>query len=495
MIPKNQILTSKNKIMKAFRLVIILICSQSLYAQKASEVLENGIRIRKGEKIFLQYENKSLKFDVSKSSEDGTNPLDFTDVVDSVIFMADKNGVNIYLLPLNPLNYTYTSDLSVIKDPVNEAPIDAFSSIIDVLDTTLNLSKTQKKAKKMKLRITEVRPIYDICKKFMLIKNNLKQIQDSLKNNQKEKIAKVFKDLKDLSFESEAVTIADLIKIQMKKNAIEKHFDQIDNVINKTKVLIEGYECDATNAYMSKQLFKLVLKDLSLAAAKRKSRFDNLQELFKLVKGVQEKTSTMRMGLKWSMKLSLVPSSLGKVSIYSLTIKASGYQLSDKDEIIKTESKEIVKKTLRIRRFQRFVPEVSIGSVFTDFDYNTYGTTSNAAGQQFVGDPTENTVNNFNVTTMINFNYFIPNSAIHPLYQIGLGLNSELPTLLTGVGIRSNLNGVKRLAVSVGFAITWVKELDKLKAGDQVLGTEDINNDLKFRYSTPKPYIGIQYNF
>ncbi len=96
---------------------------------------------------------------------------------------------------------------------------------------------------------------------------------------------------------------------------------------------------------------------------------------------------------------------------------------------------------------------------------------------------------------MINFNYYIPNSPIHPLYQIGIGVNSGIPTFITGFGIRSNINGLKRLTVSGGIAMTWVKELDKLKVGNKISGTDDIDKDLKFQFRQPKPYIGIQYNF
>lgn len=71
-----------------------------------------------------------------------------------------------------------------------------------------------------------------------------------------------------------------------------------------------------------------------------------------------------------------------------------------------------------------------------------------------------------------------------------------MPTLLTGFGVRSNINGIKRLAISGGVAMTWVKELDELKVGDKITGTDDIDKDYKFS-SAPKfsPYVTLQYNF
>jgi hypothetical protein len=163
---------------------------------------------------------------------------------------------------------------------------------------------------------------------------------------------------------------------------------------------------------------------------------------------------------------------------------------------VSIESKELIKRTVRVRKFQRFVPEVSVGTAFTFFKYNSYGTTSDSTGQQFVGSPNENMVRNINITTMLNFNYYIPNSPIHPLYQLGVGINSGIPTILSGFGLRSNINGIKRLAISGGIAMSWIKELDKLKVGDKISGTDDIEKDYKYG-SAPKftPYVGLQFNF
>ena len=44
--------------------------------------------------------------------------------------------------------------------------------------------------------------------------------------------------------------------------------------------------------------------------------------------------------------------------------------------------------------------------------------------------------------------------------------------------------------------MTWIKELEKLKVGDEVTGTAAIDQDLKSAFSwPPKAYIGLQYNF
>jgi hypothetical protein len=200
--------------------------------------------------------------------------------------------------------------------------------------------------------------------------------------------------------------------------------------------------------------------------------------------------------LNWCIHVGELKAQTGFISDFKVTINEGGYELSEKKEIASKESTELVKKSFSVRRFQKFVPEVSVGTAFTFFEYNTFGTTTDTTGQLVVANPTKNLVQNLNISTMINFNYYIQNSPIHPFWQIGLGINSEIPTLLTGVGLRHNINGVRRFTLSGGLAMSWLKELETLEPGDQISGTGDIDNDFKYS-STPSftGYVGIQYNF
>jgi hypothetical protein len=65
-----------------------------------------------------------------------------------------------------------------------------------------------------------------------------------------------------------------------------------------------------------------------------------------------------------------------------------------------------------------------------------------------------------------------------------------------GAGLR--LFGLSKgdVAVGGGAMFSWVKDLQKLRVGDVVSGTNDINTDLKFN-SRPKVggYFAIQYKF
>jgi hypothetical protein len=453
--------------------VVIIFC-QTSYTQKASDVLENGIPVNKGHRIFIKYdiESKTLKIDDVEKEQN----VDFTTMQDSIIYLVRKNAVNIYLRPLNPLNYTHNTETKVVIDPINQAAETALGDIIGVLDTTKALRAE--------------------CVDFTDLKGEIEKIQKKLLKFTHVDIAKIFEALKAMTFADEKTTIDKLKTAKEAINKMDDHFKKIEKTITKAQSEVSSLSCSDSDPYILKYIFHSILKDFSAMLEEQKKRLSNLKTAYKLVKDMQEKASVggETEYLKWCIPLGEVASKEGKISIYSVTIKESGYRLSDSKEIVSVESKELTKKSLRVRRFQRFVPEVSIGTAYTFFKYNTYGTTSDSSGVQFVASPTENLVRNINITTMINFNYYIPNSPIHPLYQLGVGINSGVPTLMTGMGLRIRA-GERRLAITGGLAMTWVKELDKLNVGDQISGTDDIDKDLKFQFAKPTGYIGIQYNF
>jgi hypothetical protein len=294
-------------------------------------------------------------------------------------------------------------------------------------------------------------------------------------------------------------------ELSIVKNEIEdivNHYDGIASRISEANNMLINYDSviDACypDAFATKFVYNAILKDFSLTLEEQKKRLINLQAAYNLVKDMQEKASVGggTEQLNWLIHVGELKALAGLISDFTVTILEGGYELSENKEIVRKESKELIIRSLSVRRFQQFVPEVSVGTAFTFFKYNTYGTTTDTTGQQTVAPPTKNMVQNLNISTMINFNYYIENSPIHPFWQIGLGINSEIPSLLTGVGLRSNINGSRRITISGGLAMSWLKELDTLEVEDVISGTDDIDKDFKYS-STPSfaGYVGIQYNF
>lgn len=474
---------------KLLSILAILCCFYSSTAQTAGDVLERGVRVKPGEKIFIKYEDKVVKADIGKSLQDVISSTDYTTVIDSTIFLISKNGVNIYLRPLNPLNHSYTKEIKEVPDEINKAAATAGEAIFEII-----------KDQRFNIAFSSQEKISFLTPPFEETTMNLRNLQNLLKKDQKEEIIKTFNRLKALSFIGETSTASAIDKIMVMKDTIANHFNDVDELIDETKDIIESntYEADEAKNFITKYNFTLILKDLTSIAEEQKKRLTNLELAFNMVRKAYSDASDGGgdIGLKWCIKLAEVPANGDKISIFTISIKEEGYQLSEDDEIIATETKELLKKTIRVRKFQLFVPEISVGTAYTFFKYNSYGTTTDASGQIVVASPTENAVRNINISTMINWNLYCENSPINPLIQIGAGINSDIPTILVGGGLRFSNNSKNRIRITGGIAMTWIKELDKLKVGDVISGTDDIDKDLKYQFSwPPKPYIGIQYNF
>lgn len=485
-----------------FTTLTIIMFFQLATAQKASDVLENGIPLKTNEKLFISFENESkeLKFDAAKSIQDPSNPPDFITLKDSTIFLASKGGVNVYLRPLNPLNFSYSTENKIIIDQISADEVAALSTIIAVINTVIPVNKAKPLAPKgTPPGILNPKPPVDVDCDIKKLQETVESIQKKLSDNKKATINGIFKKLKSLDFIDKDDTKSQLATIKISIDEVEDYFNKIEASIIDGKKMVEDYKCDSPDKKFTIQyIFNDILKDFSTTKNEQKKRLDNIQRIYEEVDKEQRVAAIGggSDGLRWCVKPKELPSKVGEISVYTITVKESGYNLSDKEEIVSLEPKDILKKTVRIRQFQRFIPEVSVGVAYTFLKYYSYGTTSDSTGQQYVASPTENTVKNINITTMLNYNYYIPNSNIHPLYQIGVGINSGMPTLLTGFGIRTNANGIKRLAISGGIAMTWLRELETLKVGDKVTGTADIEDDYKYS-SAPKfsPYICLQYNF
>lgn len=251
---------------------------QTLIAQKASDVLENGLHVKNGEKIFLQYGNKILKYCVAKSLVDITNPPDFTTLPDSIIFLIDKNEANIYLYPpLNPLNNSYTNEIKELPDPINEAAATAIGSIINILTSTYNEKSTKAK------------PIDEMKDKN--IESNLDAIQYLLKKDSKKEIKSIFDTLRNLTFIDETYTINSLARCNKEIIIIQNHFNKVDSLVKVTKELIDNYSVNKDNPSITKFIYYSFFKDICITAEEQNKRLEKLLIAYRLVKAAQETAS------------------------------------------------------------------------------------------------------------------------------------------------------------------------------------------------------------
>lgn len=164
---------------------------------------------------------------------------------------------------------------------------------------------------------------------------------------------------------------------------------------------------------------------------------------------------------------------------------------ASKDPIVISETKGS-ESTLRLRHFAPFVPEVAAGMAASELRIPKYGT-AQVDGRTVVATAGSDFVR---VIPSLFFNGIIRFHAenfAYPMFQIGIGTGADRPSVLAGLGIR--FTHPQHLSISAGWAVTWFKDLDKLKLGNEVKGTADIDADLKLRRSSAEPYLSIQLSF
>jgi hypothetical protein len=148
--------------------------------------------------------------------------------------------------------------------------------------------------------------------------------------------------------------------------------------------------------------------------------------------------------------------------------------------------------TLQLRRYARLVPEMAAGFVTSTVRRPKYGTATNAAGQTVVARKPEEDVS-FSGALLLNAVFASQSESFAlPMLQLGVSVAPDGPGIMAGLGLR--LTRPKRVALSVGAILAWVKDLQTLRVDGPVSGTTAIDADLAYE-PTVKPYFALQFKF
>jgi len=479
-----------------FLTIAFLIWLNPAAGQRASDVLERGITIKQNQKLFLRYDAGALKYDIAED-----HPDNFLTIPDSVLFLPKNIGVNVYIRPLNPLNYSITDELTFIPDQIESKATEVYDQISGLLGKMDKKSEVQNRnlIRGQEKRDQE-KPVEYTCKtKLQYLINIYTSIKDKLNSGadfQKQIIAS-FQQLKSLSFEEAGNTRDSIDQNGTAISKIKEHFDSIKILLDSLKIQIKKYSCkDPKDTLIVKHVLTDLLFQVTTEYERQKGRYQNLKKAFDLVDKACKMATVSKDGLEWCVFIKEVEVQRGKISKLIVKINQSGYIWPDSGEMVANLNAEKVKRVVSFRKFNLFIPEVSAGVAYTNLNFPKYSTETDAQGNLVVADAGNENFKRLSINAMLNIVGFIPNSMLHPFFQVGVGVNANYPTILTGIGLRLNFVPLKRLALAFGFASTWIQQLDKLKVGDKVSGEADVSKDLIYQFNwPPKPYIAIQYNF
>jgi hypothetical protein len=162
---------------------------------------------------------------------------------------------------------------------------------------------------------------------------------------------------------------------------------------------------------------------------------------------------------------------------------------------VTTGQNDVATASMTVRRYSLLTPEIGVGAVFGTLRAPQYGTATNAAGQTVVARVPDSSLT-VSPAIMVNFLCRCGTGFLDPMIQIGAATSTTLPAVLTGVGFHLFGVGKGDVAIGGGAMFGWTKDLQTLKIGDVVTGTQAIDADLGYT-GTPhvKAYFTIQYKF
>jgi hypothetical protein len=493
--------------MKRAIILLLILMPCVLSAQKVNEVLDVGPDeiIHGRAKFLLRFNGKNLEYDLwdAKTTR-------FRTLKDSTLFLSKQTYVLVYRRPVNPLNYSFESKLEFVPSVINQEADAALDIIAKSLTNFTKLTAAEIKAANTKALETkgtafEVNPPEE-CKKFENIVTLLQSIEALLKRDQKAKVKEAFDGLKAMKFDREEDTKNELGVIAPKLDVLSNELNEVSKKIADVEDSISKYDCPLPYAdpYIARHVFLSQVALLKTALKEQTERFKNLKKCFELVTSAYTEARGETEGIEWIVKVKVSEDNYNidvkkkTVSNFLVTVNEDGYTLSDKNEIIAVTKKQKTKALVRVLKFQRFIPEVIPGAAYSFLQFPKFGVDTNAAGKPVVADAGNENFKRINFSAMVNFNFFVPQSTVHPFLQIGVGANTDYPSFFTGAGFRFDIGGntVKAIAISGGMVSTWVKTLKTLKIGSEVKGTAELEKDITHEFKwPPKAYVGIQLKF
>jgi hypothetical protein len=454
-------------------------------AQTVNDVLEKGKPVDKNSALYLQIDDhNNLFYAVAPlAPQNGLKVLP----ADSTFFLLKDNTVNVFLKPMNPLRNSYADTSFDAVDQIDKAANDALSSIGKLL-TDMN---TPQRTAPGSSNVSDSANKSSDCNTDEVVAS-YNTLLTVIKNDQKEAINKSFSAMEAMSFNEESETRDVLDKVYADTLKIAAHYDSLATQMTSFSNAVAGFSCTGNLAVFLKFDLGNMLEVMKKAQSDQLTRYSNLQKVIRLVAGVYvaAKGSSTKYG--WWLPAAPIVLSDEKFTIMELSKLTSGYSLSN-GEIVVRPLKVDCKKHICFRPFQRFVREVIAGVAYTGLRFPKYGTATDSAGVQRVASAGEDDIKRLNFNVMVNYVYYSANTNLRPLLQVGIGASVTQPVLLCGGGFRFSLPKGNAITITGGIAFAWIQTLDKLKIGDQVSGTAQIQSDLKYEFnSKPQPYLGIQ---
>lgn len=497
----------------------LLLLGNSMVAHSQQKFMRiKGIKVSK----------TNINFDASDDqlswlkSEDGTAaPRDISK--ESQTFTLTDNYANINFRWKNPLKYKYLWKDSVYDDEQQVAMREFFKLVTPLFNApssattegnkSLSLAEINAAQAKNPLVVKGGFKDYDLVLLYTQLTLNqanfsederkalnkftikLKDLEDSDIEDYKGKAKKDFINLFNITDPAEVTKasadgVADIAAENLKawNSSLDKNADKYKSV---KEAFAEITLSDALfNSLFQGGIAKYLEKSQELNASNRAvlSKMGPIIEQVK--KSVSGKSTAFKFGqLNDMVRIRTVDLEEGKVLQTALTVDQ--YKISTDGLSIEKE-KSFTNKKLIFRSYDPINFSISTGLFYGSTTLQGFGTAT-TNGEMTV---TQDTIHKNSAVTALfgNFTLGIGSRYIAPTVQLGIDPTKKRPFLLLGGGLAFP---VASIALTAGGIWAFEPTLDKLKPGDKITSTTDLEKDIKHNFKVePKGwYIGLQYNF
>ncbi|PHN95004.1 hypothetical protein CSC80_06630 [Maribacter sp. 6B07] len=501
--------------MKLFITILLILNTYFIFSQGSVEETLKAERLNE-KFLFIEFDEEEEIFKYSSTD----NSLSFIKLDPNKLFLLKPEQINLFIKPLNPLKYQIKSEKFELKDKEYEEMQVALNQILTYLSplvglkpeselTTQNSSeelkiiadnnKDENAKRKAKIEIIKkfksdhLRLLKDIVENEERIKKNIKLV-DLLNEELLIKLLKL-DDANTIDFNTIFYNfLKELMELKYSTDTYEIKFKELKKNYEDESAKLNAYINLTKNFTIPEELIEngygyinLGIYSLLDHTTERNTQFKKISDSFKSVYEIFSKWENKIKKFEGYYPIEELALTKGKISGLELQVEKRSAEIKNSAFQFKPVSE--VKEKISFKKFDHFVFELRPGIAFVNLSFPNYVLGSDDEGNNVVAEGEEENFNKINLQVMLNANYNIPNSAILPFLQLGIGPSSKYPILFTGAGFRIMNN----LSISFGGAWTWVNSLNKLTIGESVTDQVQIENDQEFKFTNnAKFYCSLQ---
>jgi len=361
---------------------------------------------------------------------------------------AAPHGIELTYKDFNPFKVTVTSTETAAADPVAKAIGEFLDALSEFAKTVISVSTPANRAMIAKVGSLD-------C--------------DEVRTAVNRDAEKPLVDQSDLSNWINQATGKQGI-IQVRKD-VQAKVDQLKTSLTNISKILPPAACPG--------LDQAATADVTRLEASEKRLKESLEALVKMLDDY--------IGRPWrngdmDLLIRTVNSDPAQQKTIAVTVTT---QKADLDKFTVTNDAK-VDRTLVVRRYRKYVPEVGLAAVYNDLKYPKY---SIEGGKVVKKDDSSNVDAAMTMNLLCNC---VGGGFLYPGAQLGVSKAKDYPGLLAGIVLR--FAQPKQFSIAVGRMVTWYKDVQTLKVGDETT-EEKLKADLKRRRSPTAWYLAAQFTF